>query len=350
VFSAFLVALLGAWVVSVMPDIARDLMFSLSLPASALLLRRARMSPEADAHPGARQDDRTSQRSFISVVWRVVAALFVFGIATWIVILGAHGARGAGAGPGLNQTVLPVCAVAVGALMVVALASGRLLAQTFVYKFVLPLTLAGLLLVCAFSFESSVGVTLVCVAYTLFDMFLFIVIADTSGRTGIRAGAAFGWCRAIEGGVPLVVVILVSVLGNQTLAWGESVVAMLGVVMALVVGASVFVDGSGIFAQDRPDRAISYPRPEAFLFACQCEQIVEDYALSMRESEVMELIVRGRSVPHISERLGISRSTVKTHVARIYQKLGVGNRQEMIDLIETVEVSPDLTSGRGLGR
>ena len=48
-----------------------------------------------------------------------------------------------------------------------------------------------------------------------------------------------------------------------------------------------------------------------------------------------------RSVPHIAERLYLSRGTVKTHIARIYQKLGVGDRQEMIDCIESLELPED---------
>lgn len=54
----------------------------------------------------------------------------------------------------------------------------------------------------------------------------------------------------------------------------------------------------------------------------------------------MSLVVRGRSVPHIAERLYLSRGTVKTHISRIYQKLGVGSRQEMIDCIEAMDL-PD---------
>ena len=49
--------------------------------------------------------------------------------------------------------------------------------------------------------------------------------------------------------------------------------------------------------------------------------------------------VRGRSVPHISQRLFISRSTVKTHISHLYEKLGVSDRQEMIDVIESISLS-----------
>jgi DNA-binding NarL/FixJ family response regulator len=52
--------------------------------------------------------------------------------------------------------------------------------------------------------------------------------------------------------------------------------------------------------------------------------------LSPRESEVLELLVDGLTVAQIGRRLFISGSTAKTHVANIYQKLGVGNRAQAV--------------------
>ena len=48
--------------------------------------------------------------------------------------------------------------------------------------------------------------------------------------------------------------------------------------------------------------------------------------LSPREREVLELIARGRSIPAIAKELFLAPSTVKTHVQRLYEKLGVGDR------------------------
>lgn len=49
-------------------------------------------------------------------------------------------------------------------------------------------------------------------------------------------------------------------------------------------------------------------------------------ALSAREREVLGLIASGRSIPAIAEQLFLAPSTVKTHVQRLYEKLGVGDR------------------------
>ncbi len=49
-------------------------------------------------------------------------------------------------------------------------------------------------------------------------------------------------------------------------------------------------------------------------------------ALSPREREVLRLIADGMSIPAIASQLFLAPSTVKTHVQRLYEKLGVGDR------------------------
>ena len=48
--------------------------------------------------------------------------------------------------------------------------------------------------------------------------------------------------------------------------------------------------------------------------------------LSPREREVLNFIAQGRSIPAIAAELYLAPSTVKTHVQRLYEKLGVGDR------------------------
>ncbi|MGO9158433.1 response regulator [Mycobacterium sp.] len=48
--------------------------------------------------------------------------------------------------------------------------------------------------------------------------------------------------------------------------------------------------------------------------------------LTPRESEVLNFIAQGCSIPTIAAELYLAPSTVKTHVQRLYEKLGVGDR------------------------
>jgi DNA-binding NarL/FixJ family response regulator len=69
-----------------------------------------------------------------------------------------------------------------------------------------------------------------------------------------------------------------------------------------------------------------------------CALIRRAFKLSAREVEVLDFIVRGNSVSGIAQRLTVSENTVRTHYKRIYVKLGVHKRQELLDLIESLEL------------
>ena len=57
--------------------------------------------------------------------------------------------------------------------------------------------------------------------------------------------------------------------------------------------------------------------------------------LTARETEILSLLVRGRTLPYIANELFVTTGTVKTHVRHIYAKMNItGGRQELIDRIE----------------
>jgi DNA-binding CsgD family transcriptional regulator/putative methionine-R-sulfoxide reductase with GAF domain len=65
--------------------------------------------------------------------------------------------------------------------------------------------------------------------------------------------------------------------------------------------------------------------------------------LTPRESEIFQLLLEGLSNPEIAERLVISRATVKTHVSRILEKMGVENRMELMKKFSHLVSSKDET-------
>jgi DNA-binding NarL/FixJ family response regulator len=54
--------------------------------------------------------------------------------------------------------------------------------------------------------------------------------------------------------------------------------------------------------------------------------LTRTYKLSVRELEVLKLMVEGQSNSEIAAQLYLSRNTVKTHVRGIFNKLGVDHR------------------------
>ena len=52
--------------------------------------------------------------------------------------------------------------------------------------------------------------------------------------------------------------------------------------------------------------------------------------LTPRERDVLGLVCAGRSDPEIAQELGLSRNTVRNHVATLYSKIGVNRRSAAI--------------------
>lgn len=57
---------------------------------------------------------------------------------------------------------------------------------------------------------------------------------------------------------------------------------------------------------------------------------VASLGLSPRELEVLQLLAAGQANKEIARALGVSPNTVKTHLARLFEKLGAGSRTEAI--------------------
>jgi DNA-binding NarL/FixJ family response regulator len=104
---------------------------------------------------------------------------------------------------------------------------------------------------------------------------------------------------------------------------------------ALEAGASAFVH------KDAPaDDVIAAARhaaaaPESFsaadLAAAMRRRMTPDGPqISPRERDVLALLADGLAVAEIAKRLYISESTAKTHISKLYDKLGAGNRAQAI--------------------
>jgi len=104
---------------------------------------------------------------------------------------------------------------------------------------------------------------------------------------------------------------------------------------ALEAGASAFV------AKDAPaDEVVAAARhalvsPRSFTAAdlagaMRRKMTPAGPQLTARESEVLSLLARGFSVSAIARSIFVSDSTAKTHISKIYEKLGASNRADAI--------------------
>ncbi len=62
--------------------------------------------------------------------------------------------------------------------------------------------------------------------------------------------------------------------------------------------------------------------------------------ISMREIEVLEMLCAGHANKVIARKLAISPNTVKTHVARLFEKLEVASRTQAISRARELDILP----------
>lgn len=105
-------------------------------------------------------------------------------------------------------------------------------------------------------------------------------------------------------------------------------------------GAAEGSRGAGASPLPGPEGASSEQAPaEATLvIPPRCRWLASSYNLTERETDVLALLLDGRSVPYIQETLHVSANTAKTHIRHIYQKTDVHNRQDLITLAQGAPV------------
>lgn len=172
--------------------------------------------------------------------------------------------------------------------------------------------------------------TLVC--YCMFNLLVWLYLTLTACAWPVSVAELFGFglgasylgCLAgtFFGGV------LVSFFspGFRTLS-----LAALLCAVAIVV-ALLFIADEGVFARliDADEERPQAPRR----FMLRVMAVAQEYGLTPKETEVLTLAAKGRTTQRIREELGLSTGTVNTHLAHIYKKLDVHDRQQMLDMLE----------------
>lgn len=279
---------------------------------------------------------RGSAREWLGVGWRILIAIFAFGTVFWASPL-LSGSQPVG-------VVTISCSVVIGALAVLigVMTSGRV-SMSMVYRIVLPLMLAGMLvaLVATGEVQRTVGAAVAMGGFTCLDCLTYVVYAQLSRVTGFSPAAAFAVGHCAEAlSIPAGWLALGLVRDIGSMEQGELVMTVVVAIVLIVVSGLVVIDRDMLSRDDRDASpgTMSPIRTTAALFARQCEVAIVKYELTDREEQILLFTTRGRSVPFIASRMGLSTSTVKTHTRHIYEKMGVSGRQEMLDLIEAITV------------
>ena len=79
-------------------------------------------------------------------------------------------------------------------------------------------------------------------------------------------------------------------------------------------------------------KAVLHPKlTKAFIEEVRLgEKDANEASLSKRETEILQKVAYGATTKHVAEELGISPHTVKTHLERIFEKLGANDRAQAV--------------------
>jgi DNA-binding CsgD family transcriptional regulator len=153
------------------------------------------------------------------------------------------------------------------------------------------------------------------------------------GRSALLIGQACGWLLGIwvlprltgtnwelvcYGGMAVVTLVMVALFFSEQQfdrLFGE------------IAKAQVNLDFSLFSKSDQKKRRPWY---EA------CRQAGKQAHLSLREQEIFELLVSGRSPENIATHLVLSLNTVRTHIRNTYAKFGVHNKTDLVLYVEAI--------------
>jgi DNA-binding CsgD family transcriptional regulator len=107
-------------------------------------------------------------------------------------------------------------------------------------------------------------------------------------------------------------------LDYDRLAWSRPGAIYIALIAAAFLALGVYLGMRG-FAAPRPAPFDGNPKAVASL------------GISPRELAVLQELAAGRSNKEIARRLEVSPNTVKTHVGRLYEKLGAQRRTEAVN-------------------
>ena len=239
-----------------------------------------------------------------------------------------------------TQNDLPLLAFGLCSLvsLLVVLKSNRHQSIVALYRCVITVLAAGFVSLLALPEEFRwIALGSVMVGYSLFDELTWLMKPQISIALWGRTFVIFGWTRLVFRAAAFSGVALGGWLLHQT--WFAESANLVACMLMTVLTVMLFMNA--LTARDfslfvRPMKVegeVALPVPEASIDE-KCKVLADEFGLSRRELDVLQLLARGRSLAVVEEQLYISNSTARTHTRNIYRKLDIHTKQELIDLVE----------------
>lgn len=225
----------------------------------------------------------------------------------------------------------------VAALLLVALLSrGRRVASlAYFYRLALPCAGAGFVLLAVPGVRAETlplaAALLVGVGLEVINLIAW-VLASYAALVSQRPARYFGLYVLVT----YFAMLVGRLLSGLAMPYVASYAAFFGLicVVALVFVVLVVLPDDQVLLIEESLRLSHEEKVEGAERQRRCESFAQSFGLTERETEVLELLVRGRTLKVVAERLTISKGTAGTHIANIYRKTDVHKQQDLIDLFE----------------
>ncbi len=334
---------------------------SIGLALMALLPLIATLFSMTAVHkPSDSKDDVVPMRELPHGFFlRLVVAIFVFSVIAGVIK--GFMALSSPLDQVTSQGVIVVFATCCAAVLLFVLVG--LLVREFdisrLYYPIIILACLGNLVVPLIGGLGVIQTELVSVAYNLFIMMVWCLLANVANRTDLSYVRVFGWGRGASAAGTTIGWFAGSSLAPLLMDNSGNMVALaMGMVFVLLVVSMVVLNERTIgqalkktrnaqsnqmtadfFPNDMTAEGYDFARsseelPREGAWTKSCNSLAQEAGLSARERDVLFLLGKGRTIEAVSNELGISFNTAKSHIRNVYAKVGVHSKQELQDMIE----------------
>ena len=173
------------------------------------------------------------------------------------------------------------------------------------------------------------------ISFNAFNIFIMLIFANIAYRYGVSALWLFGIERGIRaltmvGSRYFSELVLTNSTINQTFQTINPIIVTILLIAFsyLVINQQAKKDDWGLISSKK---VITDPHMlERARIAALVDDASETYQLTPRQTEVFELLIKGKSINEIQTILVIAKGTAKAHLSNIYQKVGVSSKEELL--------------------
>lgn len=229
-----------------------------------------------------------------------------------------------------------------GVVFIGVVAKGKRFDLGTIYRVALPLMVAGFLLLPSFGVLNTFASNLcVSASYMAFSILMMLIMASMSYRYGISAIWLFGIERGVRSIFSMSGRFVESHIANLNIPFLSSDVFLnIGVILLVVICTVILLSENELSSRwgvtflgssDKEGDAAVVAKQQ---IAQRCYEVAKEYKLSQREEEVLLLLAQKKPVSSIEKELVIANGTAKTHIKRIYRKMDIHSRDELMVLLE----------------